>query len=128
MLPSVGLGLRWRRISALAACWLSASVALLVADVAGAGAYPDRAVKIIVPFSAGSEIDITARLVGGKLAESLGQPVTTDNRPGASANIGSEAVAKSPADGYTLLQFSAEMREAAARWPVVMRAEGTRAQ
>ena len=74
-----------------------------VTRAAGAAGYPDRPIKIVVPFGAGSQIDIAARLVGGKLAEAVGQPVIIENRPGASANIGSEVVAKAPPDGYTLL-------------------------
>jgi tripartite-type tricarboxylate transporter receptor subunit TctC len=70
---------------------------------AGVDSYPNRPIRIIVPFAPGSQIDIVARLVGGKLSERLGQPVFVDNQPGASGNIGSEIVAKSPADGYTLL-------------------------
>ena len=94
---------RWRRVVLLAAgaCFLAGASSLPLA--LAAGAYPERAIKIVVPFAAGSQLDIAARLVGSKLSESLGQPVVVDNRPGASANIGSEAVAKSPPDGYTLL-------------------------
>ena len=93
---------RWRfLLLAFTACLVVASGP--IAQAAGAGAYPERAIRIIVPFAAGSQIDIAARLVGNKLADSLGQPVVIDNRPGASANIGSEAVAKAPPDGYTLL-------------------------
>jgi len=68
--------------------------------------YPVRTVKIVVPYPAGGAVDIVARIVGQALAEQLKQPVIVDNRPGASANIGMEAVAKAPADGYTLLMAS----------------------
>ena len=70
---------------------------------AGGGAYPNRPIRVIVPFGAGSQLDIAARLVGAKLADKLGQPVVVENHPGASGNIGSEIVARAPADGYTLL-------------------------
>jgi tripartite-type tricarboxylate transporter receptor subunit TctC len=65
--------------------------------------YPTRNVRIIVPFSPGTGIDILARTLGQKLSERWKTPVVVDNRPGASGNIGTEAVAKSPPDGYTLL-------------------------
>src|SRR5512144_3066275 len=65
--------------------------------------YPNRAVKLVVPFTAGSATDILARTVGQKLAETWGQPVIVDNRPGAGGTIGTALVAKSAPDGYTLL-------------------------
>ena len=71
-----------------------------------AQAYPNRPIKIVVPYAAGGAVDIVARIVGQVLAEQLKQPVIVDNRPGASANIGMEAVAKASADGYTLLMAS----------------------
>ena len=64
--------------------------------------YPTRPVKIVVPLTAGGPTDILARIIGQSLSERLGQPVVIDNRPGAGGNIGAEAVAKSPPDGYTL--------------------------
>jgi tripartite-type tricarboxylate transporter receptor subunit TctC len=71
-----------------------------------AQAYPDRPIKIIVPYAAGGAVDIVARSIGQPLAEALKQPVIVDNRPGASANIGKEAAAKAAPDGYTLLMAS----------------------
>lgn len=63
--------------------------------------YPDRAIKLIVPWSAGGSTDLLARAVGQNLGEALGKPVVVDNRPGASGRLGIEAMTKSPADGYT---------------------------
>ncbi len=71
-----------------------------------AQAYPARSVKIIVPFGAGGSADLYARFVGAKLSESLGQPFVVENRPGGGAVVGSDAVAKSAPDGYTLLMMS----------------------
>jgi len=71
-----------------------------------AQAYPARSVKIIVPFGAGGSADVYARFVGAKLSESLGQPFVVENRPGGGAVVGSDAVAKSAPDGYTLLMMS----------------------
>jgi tripartite-type tricarboxylate transporter receptor subunit TctC len=69
----------------------------------GADTYPARPVHLIVGFPPGGATDATARLVGQALAERLGQPFVIENRPGASGNIGAEAVAKAPPDGYSLL-------------------------
>jgi tripartite-type tricarboxylate transporter receptor subunit TctC len=68
--------------------------------------YPDRQIKIVVPYAAGGAVDIVARTVGQPLGEALKQPVIVENKPGASANIGMEAVAKAAPDGYTLLMAS----------------------
>jgi len=65
--------------------------------------YPSRPLKVVVGFPPGGASDVAARTVGAKLAERLGQPVVIENRAGAASNIGSELVAKSPADGYTVL-------------------------
>jgi tripartite-type tricarboxylate transporter receptor subunit TctC len=78
-------------------------LAALSADAANAQGYPNRNVRIIVPFAAGGAVDVLARLVGTKLSESLGQPVIIENRPGAGANLAADVVAKSAADGYTIL-------------------------
>jgi len=75
--------------------------------IALAQGFPNKPVHVIVPFTAGSATDILARTIGQKLAESWGQPVVVDNRPGAGGTIGAGVVAKSPADGYTLLVHSA---------------------
>ena len=66
-------------------------------------AYPEKPIRIIVPFPAGGTADILARTIANKLHPVLGQPVIVDNRPGASGNIGTELAAKSRSDGYTLL-------------------------
>lgn len=80
-----------------------AALLCLLALGAAAQAYPNRPLRLVVPFAAGGVVDITARLIGQKVSASLGQAVIIDNRPGAGGVIGTELVAKSPADGYTLL-------------------------
>jgi len=67
------------------------------------GAYPDRPIRIIVPYTPGTGIDILARILGEKLAQKFNVPVVVENRPGASGDIGTEAVSQSAPDGYTLL-------------------------
>ncbi|URF05531.1 tripartite tricarboxylate transporter substrate binding protein [Cupriavidus campinensis] len=68
-----------------------------------ASTFPQKPIRIVVTFPAGGGTDALARLIGTDIGKSMGQPVVVDNRPGASGNIGAEFVAKSPADGYTLL-------------------------
>jgi len=83
------------------------AAAVLVAPWAAAQEqYPSRPVRIIVPFAAGGPADVYARFLATKLQEAMGQPFVIDNRPGAGSIIGTDAVAKSPADGYTLLLMS----------------------
>jgi tripartite-type tricarboxylate transporter receptor subunit TctC len=74
---------------------------------AGAQTYPQRPVRLIVPFAAGGASDILARLIGQWLSERLGQPFVVEMRPGAGGNVGTEAVVTSPPDGYTLLMVNA---------------------
>ena len=66
-------------------------------------AYPNRPVKLVVPFPPGGPLDIVGRAIAQKLSEAWGQAVVVDNRPGAGGNIGADIVAKSPPDGYTIL-------------------------
>jgi len=75
-----------------------------ISRVAWAQAYPSRPVRIVVGFPPGGATDIQARLMGEWLSERLGQQFIVENKPGASGNIGTELVARAPADGYTLLQ------------------------
>jgi tripartite-type tricarboxylate transporter receptor subunit TctC len=82
---------------------LIAFFVFLASFAASAQSYPSRPVKIIVPATTGGAIDVIARVLADKMTASLGQPVVVENKPGASNNLGTEFVAKSPADGYTLL-------------------------
>jgi tripartite-type tricarboxylate transporter receptor subunit TctC len=75
----------------------------LVAAFHAQAAWPEKPIKIVVPWAPGGSTDILARTVADKLSRSLGQPVIVENKPGASGNIGSDFVAKAPPDGYTLL-------------------------
>ena len=73
------------------------------ANGAYAQAYPDRPIRLIVPYAVGGTTDIIARVVGNKLGAVLGQPIVIENKPGAGGNIGSAYAARQPADGYTLV-------------------------
>jgi tripartite-type tricarboxylate transporter receptor subunit TctC len=86
---------------ALSACLFSA--ALLTSFTVAAQEFPSRPVRIVVPFAAGGGVDILTRTLAQHLGERLGQQVLVENRPGAGGNLGVDAVAKAPADGYTLL-------------------------
>ena len=82
---------------------LFAAAALCAPMAVHGQAYPNKVVRIVVPYPPGGTVDAVARVIAQRLSESLGQQFIVDNRPGASGTIGSTAVAKSPADGYTLL-------------------------
>ena len=88
-----------KRLSVFLACVLLSSVAL-------AQSYPNRPVKVIVPWPPGQATDIAARMLAAKLQDAMGQAFVIDNRAGAGGSIGTEIAAKSPADGYTLLAAS----------------------
>ena len=83
-----------------------AVLCLVAASGAWAQSYPSRPVKIVVPYGVGGSADVYARYLGAKLSESMGQPVVVENRPGAGSIVGTDAVAKSDPDGYTLLMMS----------------------
>ena len=76
---------------------------LLLPALALSQAYPSKPVRVIVSFPPGSTPDIVGRALAGRLQEAMGQPFVVENRAGAGGNIGADAVAKAPADGYTLL-------------------------
>jgi tripartite-type tricarboxylate transporter receptor subunit TctC len=76
---------------------------LLFVSAAAAQSYPSKPIRFVVPYPPGGPLDTVARLLGQKVSESVKQPVIVDNKPGAGGNIGADAVAKSPADGYTIL-------------------------
>ncbi|MBL8378086.1 MAG: tripartite tricarboxylate transporter substrate binding protein [Burkholderiales bacterium] len=85
---------------------LVAVLALLAAGGAAAQGWPSKPVRIIVPYTAGGAADFTARLIAQRAAETWGQQVLVENRGGAGGNLGMEATAKSPADGYTLVMVN----------------------
>jgi tripartite-type tricarboxylate transporter receptor subunit TctC len=79
---------------------------IFFAAVSMAQEFPAKPLRIIVPFPAGGTTDVVARMVGQRMSESMGQPVVVENRAGAGGQIGADAVAKAPADGYTLLMHN----------------------
>ena len=85
---------------------LVAATLSVVASLAHAQNYPNKSLRIVVPFGAGGVADLTARTVAQKMSESLGQAVVIENRPGAGGIVAAETVAKSEPDGYTLLLMS----------------------
>ncbi len=87
------------RLIVAALCWLAVGAA-------SAQNYPNRPVRVVVPWPPGQATDIAARIIAAKLQDSLGQPFVIENKPGAGGAIGTEVVAKSPGDGYTLLAAS----------------------
>jgi tripartite-type tricarboxylate transporter receptor subunit TctC len=92
---------RRRLIGALAA--LAACIPLALPSPASAQAFPSKPVKLVVPFPPGGSLDNVGRLLAQKLSEAWGQQVVVENKPGAGGNVGADAVAKSPADGYTVV-------------------------
>ena len=94
---------RMQRIRRMMAVLVLGCLATPVAAQTNEGSYPERPIRMIVPFAPGGASDIVARVVGAKLAEALGQPVVIDNRPGAGGNIAAEAAIQARPDGYTIL-------------------------
>ena len=104
---SQSIGVRARALRRVACTGIA--VLVMYADAcaaAAAPAYPAKPIRIVVGTAAGGGIDTVARKVGGKLSESLGQPVIVDNRPGGAQRIATDAVAKAAPDGYTLMCIS----------------------
>ncbi len=91
-----------KTMSLLTAVFLSTALA----GVAGAQNFPNRPLRLVVPFSAGGAADVPGRILTQKMSEALGHQVVVDNRPGAGSTIGAESVAKAPPDGYNLLMIS----------------------
>lgn len=98
---------RRRLLGAAAGLWLPPAARAQAPSAADVAAYPNRPIRIVVPYAPGAINDVLARAVGERLQEALGQPVVVDNRPGAGAVIGTHSVASAPPDGYTLLQVAA---------------------
>lgn len=92
--------------ASLLATALAAVVSVLAPVAAAAQAYPTKVVRVVIPWPPGGSNDVVGRIVAQKLSEALGQQFIIDNRPGAAGSIGSDVVAKAPADGYTLMVHS----------------------
>ena len=96
--------LRGTRRTLLKMCVVGTTlVASMTGHVQAAGNYPTKPVRLVVPFAAGGTTSILARMLADRMGASMGQPMVVDNRPGAGGNVGMDHVAKSEADGYTLL-------------------------
>jgi tripartite-type tricarboxylate transporter receptor subunit TctC len=100
------------RLKQLTIALIAAFATLALASQGLAQSYPDRPIRIVVPYAPGGGVSVYAQLIANKLNEILKQPVVVENRPGAGGNLGSEAVAKSPPDGYTVLMHTAALASA----------------
>ena len=100
------------RRSVRSACWIGTVAGFIAyaspayAQPTGGTRFPQRHIRVVVPYPAGGPVDITTRTIAPKLSEALGQPVVLDNRPGGSTILGTELVVKAPADGHTLLMVT----------------------
>ncbi|MFC5524064.1 Bug family tripartite tricarboxylate transporter substrate binding protein [Polaromonas jejuensis] len=101
--------MKQRRILLLAAALLSAGALVLPMLARAEGAYPNRPIKFVVPYSAGGLPDTVARIFAQRLGDKLGQPVVVDNRPGANGVVAAQALATAPKDGYTFLVTDGSM-------------------
>jgi len=88
---------------ALAACAAAVPALVLAAAPAAGGAFPNKPIRLVVPFPPGGSVDPLARVIGQRMSETFGQQVIVDNRPGGNTVIGTDFAAKAPVDGYTLL-------------------------
>ncbi len=102
-----------RRLSAIAGLLGALGAALFISSSARAQDYPTRAITMVLPFPAGSGIDVTARLVADNLSTRLGQPVVVENKPGANGVVAATAVARAAPDGYTIFMTTNSSHSAA---------------
>ena len=94
---------------------LVATLAILAGAVnAQAESYPNRTIRVVVPYAPGGGVSILGQIVTNKMSEILKQPIIIDNRPGAGGNLGADIVAKSPPDGYTILLHTSAISSAPA--------------
>src|SRR5262245_31051557 len=98
----------------LAVAMSVALAAAALAETASAQTYPNRTIRIVVPYAPGGGVSVPGQIIGTKLQEIVKQPVVIDNRPGAGGNVGADVVAKSPPDGYTLLLHTSAQASAQA--------------
>jgi tripartite-type tricarboxylate transporter receptor subunit TctC len=97
---------RTHRRLALSALAVAALLPFVPATAQAQANYPDKPIRLVVPFPAGGPTDTAARIIGQKMSETLKQPIVIDNRPGASGTIGTETVAKATPDGYTIVMLA----------------------
>jgi tripartite-type tricarboxylate transporter receptor subunit TctC len=114
MKPTRRLSQGMKAVTAIAAAAMVLGVAI---ENAAAQKYPEKTVRIVTPFAPGGGTDIFARMLGQRLSETTGQQFIVENRPGAGSTLGTEHVARSPADGYTLLMTSASFSYSPGLYP-----------